>query len=260
MSLDQWTVVASGNGSIATGINFAEGQAPSTLNDSARQLMADLRAEQYQSATVVAAGSTDLSTATGSYVPISGNTTITGLGTMSAGIERKLLFTGAPLIVYNATSNILPGAANIQAAAGDKAHVISEGGGNWRWLDYMPASFKPYLTSSYTGTLTGCTTSPTATIKYTIIGNQCTIDVPTGFTGTSNATSKTITGAPAAIFPSANKTFSFRASDNSGGYVWALGVLGTNGVLTFSATADAGNWTGSGTATIDRFTFTYLLT
>jgi hypothetical protein len=44
MSIDQWSTTAGNNGSGVTGINFAEGQAPSTLNDSCRELMAQVAA------------------------------------------------------------------------------------------------------------------------------------------------------------------------------------------------------------------------
>lgn len=42
MSIDQWSSVAANNASGVTGVNWAEGQAPSTVNDSARALMADV--------------------------------------------------------------------------------------------------------------------------------------------------------------------------------------------------------------------------
>lgn len=48
MAIRQWSTTASGNASVA-GINFAEGQAPSTVNNSARELMAQVR-ETYQPA------------------------------------------------------------------------------------------------------------------------------------------------------------------------------------------------------------------
>jgi hypothetical protein len=44
MALRQWSTSASGNASAGT-VNWAEGQAPSSVNNSARQLMADIRAE-----------------------------------------------------------------------------------------------------------------------------------------------------------------------------------------------------------------------
>lgn len=116
-----------------------------------------------------------------------------------------------------------------------------------------------YQEGSFTGTLTGVTAGVTATIKYTIVGNVLTVDVPTGFTGTSNATSKTITGAPAEIFPAANKTFLCISTDNGGTATIAQGVFGTDGVLTISPNIAGSNWTSSGTATINRFCFTCLL-
>jgi microcystin-dependent protein len=78
----------------------------------------------------------DLSTADGYYVSIAGNTAITGFGTESAGIPYKITFTGTPIITYNATSLVLPGAANITAAVGDVMELISLGGGNWKCTDY----------------------------------------------------------------------------------------------------------------------------
>ena len=47
MSIRDWSTTATGNAS-AAGINFAEGQAPSTVNNSARELIAQVRTE-YQS-------------------------------------------------------------------------------------------------------------------------------------------------------------------------------------------------------------------
>jgi hypothetical protein len=42
MSLWQWSTTAANNATAATNINWQEGQAPSTVNDSARQMMADV--------------------------------------------------------------------------------------------------------------------------------------------------------------------------------------------------------------------------
>jgi len=56
---------------------------------------------------------------------------------------------------------------------------------------------------SFTGTLTGCTTSPTATFNYQRIGNHVHLWCNAGLNATSNATTMSITGAPAIIRPSA---------------------------------------------------------
>lgn len=42
MSIEEWSSTAANNASGVTGINWAEGQAPSTVNDSARELMAQI--------------------------------------------------------------------------------------------------------------------------------------------------------------------------------------------------------------------------
>ena len=53
-----------------------------------------------------------------------------------------------------------------------------------------------YQEGSFTGTLTGCTTSPTGTIYYTKVGNVVTVNLRY-IVGTSNTTALTITGVPA---------------------------------------------------------------
>lgn len=72
-------------------------------------------------------------------ITITGTTTITSLGTANSGIVRRLVFTTALQITHNATSLILPGAANITTAAGDVAEFVSLGSGNWRCLGYQRA-------------------------------------------------------------------------------------------------------------------------
>lgn len=44
MAINEWSTVAANNASGVTGVNWAEGQAPSTVNDSARAVMADVAA------------------------------------------------------------------------------------------------------------------------------------------------------------------------------------------------------------------------
>lgn len=93
-------------------------------------------------ADIASAATTDLSTATGDYVVITGTTTISALGTMAAGIQRVLQFAGALTLTHNATSLILPTAANIATAAGDIGVFRSLGSGNWRCVAFARASGK----------------------------------------------------------------------------------------------------------------------
>lgn len=71
------------------------------------------------------------------YVRVTGTTTITSFGTIKAGTVRFLRFAGALLITYNATSVILPGAANITTTANSTAMMISLGSGNWIMVAYQ---------------------------------------------------------------------------------------------------------------------------
>lgn len=94
-------------------------------------------------AAIASASTTDLATATGGYVHITGTTTITAFGTAPAGVSRKVVFDGVLLLTHNAVSLILPGGASITTAAGDTAEFISEGAGNWKCFSYWRAATVP---------------------------------------------------------------------------------------------------------------------
>lgn len=116
----------------------------STLDDYLRALQAVFRTYlASQGSAMTAASTVDLSTADGYYITINGSTTITSFGTEQAGISYLLKFASTPVITHNGTSLILPGAANITAAAGDLMLVVSEGSGNWRCEMYQPATSTP---------------------------------------------------------------------------------------------------------------------
>lgn len=102
-----------------------------------------------QKGTSMASATTvDLSTANGSFIDITGTTTITGLGTVPAGVPFWLRFNGALTFTHNATSLILPGGASITTASGDAAHVVSLGSGNWFCLSYRKADGTAIVASS----------------------------------------------------------------------------------------------------------------
>jgi hypothetical protein len=106
---------------------------------------------------VASATSTAIGAAASNYVRITGTTTITGMGTVASGIYRDVVFDGALTLTYNATSLILPTAANIVTVAGDTAGFVSEGSGNWRCLWYQRATGLPtapprgYVATNTTG-------------------------------------------------------------------------------------------------------------
>lgn len=87
--------------------------------------------ESSKSADIASAATTDLSTATGDYVHITGTTTITAFGTAPAGSERTVRFTGALTLTHNATSLRLFGGVNVVTYDGLVLKFRSLGSGNW---------------------------------------------------------------------------------------------------------------------------------
>lgn len=120
--------------------------------------------------TIASATATDLGTLTTNLVSISGTTTITGFGS-SATLSNPLYFIrfiGILTLTYNASSLIIPGAANITTAAGDSAIVEYLGSGNWKVHEYTKLSALPLIT---TPVASGGTGLATLTAHALIAGN-----------------------------------------------------------------------------------------
>lgn len=120
----------------------------------ATTLVGDLRAIQaavryiYSQDTIASATTCDLGSKAAGSLTISGTTTITGLGTVSAGIRKSCVFSGILTLTHNGTSLILPGAANITTAANDRAEFESLGSGNWRCNWYQKDTGMPIVNPS----------------------------------------------------------------------------------------------------------------
>lgn len=122
-----------------TGGEIVAGNRIRVTDNGTYYILAD-KPELTKGADVASATTTDLGAATGEFVDVTGTTTITGLGTIAAGVKRTVRFTGILTLTYNATSLILPSAATITTAAGDRAEFISLGSGNWLCTNYTRAS------------------------------------------------------------------------------------------------------------------------
>lgn len=116
--------------------------------------------------TVASATTTNLASARGGTLHVSGTTTITGFGNAPSGMVRTVIFDGILTLTHNATSLILPGGTNIATAAGDVAIMVSEGSGNWRCVAYAGKSVRG-TNASFSGTLdvTGLITATAAGIS-----------------------------------------------------------------------------------------------
>ena len=82
----------------------------------------------------------------GNFFDVTGSVTITSFDTTGgAGTPIMLRFDAAPLLTHHATNLILPGGANIQAAAGDKAIFVEYGAGTYEFISYQVAASMPAL-------------------------------------------------------------------------------------------------------------------
>ncbi len=114
--------------------------------------------------------------------------------------------------------------------------------------------------SAYTGTITAgdmTVNGITGTISYVTDGNSVTLNLPATFTGTSNATTFSITGAPAAIRPTVTKKFNCNSQDNSGSFASAICTMDTGGTLTVFKNVNANAFTSSGTKSLLDGSVTY---
>lgn len=116
------------------------------LDDNLREIQKVVRYTQSRD-TIASASTCDLGTKEAMSLDVTGTTTITSFGTVSAGIRKWVTFADALTLTYNATSLKLPGAASITTAAGDKALFESLGSGNWQCLAYQKASGLPVVSS-----------------------------------------------------------------------------------------------------------------
>lgn len=113
---------------------------PNILAENLRAIQSAIRADSAASNSIASASTTDLSTLREGVITVTGVTTITAFGTVASGVRKWIVFSGALTLTHNATSLILPGAANITTAAGDACCMLSLGSGNWRCLAYSRSS------------------------------------------------------------------------------------------------------------------------
>lgn len=110
----------------------------SGVDDNFREIQGVVvRGLSHKGADIASATTTDIGAVEGLMHDITGTTTITGLGTVRAGILKILKFEGALTFTHNATSLILLGGANRTTADGDIGIYISEGSGNWREVAFF---------------------------------------------------------------------------------------------------------------------------
>lgn len=119
---------------------------------------------------------------------------------------------------------------------------------------------------TFSGTLTGLTTSPTVTVTWVRMGQIVVLTSDTGNTGTSNANTLTMAGVPAGLIPTHNHVvWCGGMIDNNAANTLASCQIDTGGVVTAlkfngTGTYNFNVWTTSGTKGIgSNWTMTYPL-
>lgn len=112
-------------------------------------------------------------------------------------------------------------------------------------------------TTTFTGSLTGCTTTPTGTVRGSRTGYTCTLLFP-DIQGTSNTTAATITGMPAELRPARTQIALIRIVEASAAAV-GLAQVATSGTVTLFSNPGGGGFTASGTKGVSGCSITYSL-
>lgn len=89
---------------------------------------------------------------------------------------------------------------------------------------------------AFTTTLTGCTTSPTASVVVYQQGNEVTLEFP-DLLAVSNTTACTLTGLPTQYTPASDKGVVLITEDNTTANTPNMCTIGSNGVITLRAGA-----------------------
>lgn len=112
--------------------------------------------------------------------------------------------------------------------------------------------------SSFVATAIGMTTAQTGTVTYSANGNSVVLDFP-AITGTSNATTFTLTGVPAAIRPATAKIVHITITDNGGAATGGRARIETDGTITIFSTPALGAFTAASTKSITAGSAAYTL-
>lgn len=222
MAFSGWSTTAANNTNAATGVNFDEGQAPSTINDSGRELMAQLKSAvvdltSTQTLTNKTLTSPVINSPTGDVVTLTGTQTLTNKTLTAPAISQ---------VVFPAT----------QVPSAD-ANTLDD-----------------YEEGTWTPSLGGNTTYSFQVGHYTKIGRMVflTCDFQVLLIGTGSTT--VISGLPFVVgTQSAGGVGSFGAAATNVVSVYANVIASTSSIQILSQTAASGNnaanaFFGSGTS------------
>jgi hypothetical protein len=125
---------------------------------------------------------------------------------------------------------------------------------NRDWTRFLQGLF---LARTLDAELTGCTTVPSGTVRYTVSAGIVCLSVPQ-IVAVSNTTAATLTSLPDEVRPQREQQCLARIVDNG---TTALGLvqIGTDGTVTLLTGLDGGAFTGSGNKGIKSSILCYSL-
>lgn len=250
-------------GSVALTVNGVAGTDPAIINSASVNDRASILFEQAGAGLAYAGvdGNQSLvaDSSNGDFVIRSNNKAIRFSVNSGTGSNIRIAAGGGMTIVQPTSGNALSTVGNVvigNAASGLPCTIYEQ-------LNNINAqkTAATFEVGSFTGTLTGCTTAPTATLNYSRNGNSVTIDMTNNLTATSNANTCTITGLPAALSPARIANAMCVIQDNSTKAFGYCQIAGTTINFIPSAAGASNTWTTSGSkGVIGGFTITYNLT
>jgi hypothetical protein len=181
-------------------------------------------------------------------------TGVVAIGAISGSASPvTLVFDGILQLTHNATTLILPGAANIITAAGDTAIMVSEGSGNWRCIAYQRAAAIPDAWELIKTT----TISSAADWKAVDLGNYRRLRISGYLLGASDGVAITMRTSSnnGSSYDGGASDYSYHRAYATGATPASDGSTGATGI-SVGITGSVGNDTGEGCHfTIEAFEF-----
>lgn len=172
-----------------------------------------------------------------------------GAGTTATITEAMRLTIGRKLLIGTTTENTSGAVLQVVDGVTFPATPVAS---------TDPNTLENYLEATFTATATGMTTSPTGTVGAVRNGNAVTLSLPS-ISGTSNATTFTLTGMPTTLYPSTSKNVLCIIRDNGGAFAVAMANIGSAGVITLYKDTAASAFTASGAKAIYNSQVTYII-
>ncbi len=179
---------------------------------------------------IASATTTNIGAAASNNLTVTGVATINAFDNVTAGMHRYLTFTGALTLTYNATSMILPTAANITTAAGDTALFKSLGSGNWKCLFYIRADGTALAGNTAAATQAQMEAASSTTVMVTpgrTVFHPGVAKAWVNFTGSNGAVNASQNVTSVTRNSSGNYTVTFTTAFSSGSYAVAATCQGS---------------------------------